>query len=82
VRGARARAFSTANDFLFLGAASTNPIALEGALKLKEISYIPRRGLGGCTPPARLSTGPNALIDETLPVVVIATRTPTTPPAY
>ena len=48
------------------------PIALEGALKLKEISYIHAEGY----PAGEMKHGPNALIDENLPVVVLATRDP------
>jgi len=57
-------------DFLFLGRGIHYPIALEGALKLKEISYIHAEGY----PAGEMKHGPNALIDENLPVVVIATR--------
>jgi glucosamine--fructose-6-phosphate aminotransferase (isomerizing) len=59
-------------DFLFLGRGVHFPIALEGALKLKEISYIHAEGY----PAGEMKHGPNALIDENLPVVVIATRDP------
>ena len=59
-----------ATDFLFLGRGIHYPIALEGALKLKEISYIHAEGY----PAGEMKHGPNALIDETLPVVVLATR--------
>jgi glucosamine--fructose-6-phosphate aminotransferase (isomerizing) len=65
-----ARSYSTASDFLFLGRGIHYPIALEGALKLKEISYIHAEGY----PAGEMKHGPNALIDETLPVVVLATR--------
>ena len=58
--------------FLFLGRGIHFPIALEGALKLKEISYIHAEGY----PAGEMKHGPNALIDENLPVVVIATRDP------
>jgi glucosamine--fructose-6-phosphate aminotransferase (isomerizing) len=61
-----------ATDFLFLGRGIHYPIALEGALKLKEISYIHAEGY----PAGEMKHGPNALIDESLPVVVIATRDP------
>jgi len=64
-----ARDFSTARDFLYLGRGIHFPIALEGALKLKEISYIHAEGY----PAGEMKHGPNALIDETLPVVVLAT---------
>ena len=65
-----ARDFHTARDFLYLGRGIHFPIALEGALKLKEISYIHAEGY----PAGEMKHGPNALIDETLPVVVLATR--------
>jgi glutamine---fructose-6-phosphate transaminase (isomerizing) len=65
-----ARTYSTARDFLFLGRGIHYPIALEGALKLKEISYIHAEGY----PAGEMKHGPNALIDETLPVVVLATK--------
>ena len=65
-----ARKFYRANDFLFLGRGIHYPIALEGALKLKEISYIHAEGY----PAGEMKHGPNALIDENLPVVAIATR--------
>jgi len=65
-----ARLFSGARDFLFLGRGIHYPIALEGALKLKEISYIHAEGY----PAGEMKHGPNALIDETLPVVVLATK--------
>ena len=61
-----------ATDFLYLGRGIHFPMALEGALKLKEISYIHAEGY----PAGEMKHGPNALIDETLPVVVIATRDP------
>jgi len=70
-----AKAFHTANDFLFLGRGIHYPIALEGALKLKEISYIHAEGY----PAGEMKHGPNALIDETLPVVCIATKDPNDP---
>jgi glucosamine--fructose-6-phosphate aminotransferase (isomerizing) len=70
-----AKLFSTANDFLFLGRGIHYPIALEGALKLKEISYIHAEGY----PAGEMKHGPNALIDETLPVVCIATKDPDDP---
>jgi glucosamine--fructose-6-phosphate aminotransferase (isomerizing) len=59
-------------DFLFLGRGVHFPMALEGALKLKEISYIHAEGY----PAGEMKHGPNALIDENLPVVIIATRDP------
>jgi glucosamine--fructose-6-phosphate aminotransferase (isomerizing) len=65
-----ARVYSAARDFLYLGRGIHYPIALEGALKLKEISYIHAEGY----PAGEMKHGPNALIDETLPVVVLATR--------
>ena len=65
-----ARRFQRAHDFLFLGRGIHYPIALEGALKLKEISYIHAEGY----PAGEMKHGPNALIDENLPVVIIATR--------
>jgi glucosamine--fructose-6-phosphate aminotransferase (isomerizing) len=65
-----AREYSNARDFLFLGRGIHYPIALEGALKLKEISYIHAEGY----PAGEMKHGPNALIDESLPVVVLATR--------
>jgi glucosamine--fructose-6-phosphate aminotransferase (isomerizing) len=61
-----------AKDALFLGRGVHFPIALEGALKLKEISYIHAEGY----PAGEMKHGPNALIDENLPVVVLATRDP------
>src|SRR6202012_1937752 len=60
-------------DFLYLGRGIRYPIALEGALKLKEISYIHAEGY----PAGEMKHGPNALIDENLPVVVLATHDPT-----
>jgi glucosamine--fructose-6-phosphate aminotransferase (isomerizing) len=60
------------SGFLFLGRGVHFPIALEGALKLKEISYIHAEGY----PAGEMKHGPNALIDENLPVVVLATRDP------
>jgi glutamine---fructose-6-phosphate transaminase (isomerizing) len=62
-----------ASDFLYLGRGIHFPIALEGALKLKEISYIHAEGY----PAGEMKHGPNALIDENLPTVVLATRDPT-----
>ncbi len=59
-------------DFLYLGRGIHFPIALEGALKLKEISYIHAEGY----PAGEMKHGPNALIDENLPTVVLATRDP------
>src|SRR3954454_19267120 len=57
-------------DFLYLGRGINYPIALEGALKLKEISYIHAEGY----PAGEMKHGPIALIDENMPVVTIATR--------
>ena len=65
-----AREYVRSQDFLFLGRGIHYPIALEGALKLKEISYIHAEGY----PAGEMKHGPNALIDENLPVVIIATR--------
>jgi glutamine---fructose-6-phosphate transaminase (isomerizing) len=67
-----ARHLFRATDFLFLGRGVHFPIALEGALKLKEISYIHAEGY----PAGEMKHGPNALIDEHLPVVVLATHDP------
>jgi glucosamine--fructose-6-phosphate aminotransferase (isomerizing) len=66
------RNLSKAQDFLYLGRGIHFPIALEGALKLKEISYIHAEGY----PAGEMKHGPNALIDENLPVVVLATCDP------
>lgn len=63
-------AFKDARNFLFLGRGSGFPVALEGALKLKEISYIHAEGY----PAAEMKHGPIALIDEEMPVVFIATK--------
>jgi glucosamine--fructose-6-phosphate aminotransferase (isomerizing) len=65
-----ARQFFRHTDFLYLARGIHYPIALEGALKLKEISYIHAEGY----PAGEMKHGPNALIDENLPVVVLATR--------
>lgn len=62
--------YQHASDFLFLGRGYNFPIALEGALKLKEISYIHAEGY----PAAEMKHGPIALVDETLPVVFVATK--------
>jgi glutamine---fructose-6-phosphate transaminase (isomerizing) len=72
---ALARQFFRYTDFLYLGRGVHFPIALEGALKLKEISYIHAEGY----PAGEMKHGPNALIDENLPVVVLATRDETDP---
>jgi glucosamine--fructose-6-phosphate aminotransferase (isomerizing) len=69
---ALAHKYYKANDFLFLGRGVHYPIALEGALKLKEISYIHAEGY----PAGEMKHGPIALIDENLPVVAVATHTP------
>ena len=65
-----ARKHKDARDFLFLGRGSNYPIALEGALKLKEISYIHAEGYAA----GEMKHGPIALIDDGLPVVIIATK--------
>jgi glucosamine--fructose-6-phosphate aminotransferase (isomerizing) len=65
-----AKTFGQARDFLYLGRGIHYPMALEGALKLKEISYIHAEGY----PAGEMKHGPNALIDEHLPVVVLATQ--------
>jgi glucosamine--fructose-6-phosphate aminotransferase (isomerizing) len=62
--------FFRSTDFLYLGRGINFPVALEGALKLKEISYIHAEGY----PAGEMKHGPNALIDERLPIVVINTR--------
>ncbi len=65
-----AKEFFRADDFLYLGRGINFPIALEGALKLKELSYIHAEGY----PAGEMKHGPNALIDERLPVMFINTR--------
>ncbi|WP_311560886.1 glutamine--fructose-6-phosphate transaminase (isomerizing) [Prevotella bivia] len=65
-----ARIFTYARNFLYLGRGFTYPVALEGALKLKEISYIHAEGY----PAAEMKHGPIALIDSDMPVVTIATH--------
>jgi glucosamine--fructose-6-phosphate aminotransferase (isomerizing) len=70
-----ARRYSKSQDFLFLGRGIHFPIALEGALKLKEISYIHAEAY----PAGEMKHGPNALIDENLPVVIVATKDPGDP---
>ena len=65
-----AKRFKDARNFLYLGRGYGFPVALEGALKLKEISYIHAEGY----PAAEMKHGPIALIDEEMPVVVIATK--------
>lgn len=67
-----ANKYKDASDFLYLGRGYNFPVALEGALKLKEISYIHAEGY----PAAEMKHGPIALVDETLPVVFIATKDP------
>ena len=62
--------YKDATDFLFLGRGYNFPVALEGALKLKEVSYIHAEGY----PAAEMKHGPIALVDETLPVVFVATK--------
>ena len=64
------RVFTYAHNFLYLGRGYNYPVALEGALKLKEISYIHAEGY----PAAEMKHGPIALIDEEMPVVVVATH--------
>jgi glucosamine--fructose-6-phosphate aminotransferase (isomerizing) len=64
--------FHKFDDFLFLGRAIHYPVAMDGALKLKEVSYVHAEGY----PTGETKHGPNALIDENLPVVTIATRDP------
>ncbi len=65
-----ARRFMNATDFLYLGRGINYPVALEGALKLKEISYVHAEGY----PAGEMKHGPIALIDEFLPVVVLLSR--------
>lgn len=65
-----AKTFKDASNFLYLGRGYNFPVALEGALKLKEISYIHAEGY----PAAEMKHGPIALIDEEMPVVFIATK--------
>ena len=62
--------YANAKDFLYLGRGYNFPIALEGALKLKEISYIHAEGY----PAAEMKHGPIALVDDTLPIVFVATK--------
>ena len=64
------KVFTYARNFIYLGRGYTYPVALEGALKLKEISYIHAEGY----PAAEMKHGPIALVDADMPVVVIATR--------
>jgi len=70
-----ARDFYHASDALYLGRGVHFPMALEGALKLKEISYIHAEGY----PAGEMKHGPNALIDDKLPVVVLAAHDPSNP---
>ena len=65
-----ARSVAQAHDFLYLGRGINYPIALEGALKMKEISYIHAEGY----PAGEMKHGPIALIDETMPVVALCPR--------
>src|SRR5690606_38216537 len=65
-----AERFKDVRNFLYLGRGYNFPVALEGALKLKEISYIHAEGY----PAAEMKHGPIALIDEEMPVVIIATN--------
>lgn len=65
-----AERFKDAKNFLYLGRGFNFPVALEGALKLKEISYIHAEGY----PAAEMKHGPIALIDEDMPVIILATR--------
>jgi glucosamine--fructose-6-phosphate aminotransferase (isomerizing) len=67
-----ARTYSGARDFLFIGRGTSFPIALEGALKLKEISYIHAEGYAA----GEMKHGPIALIDDGVPVVVLAPQGP------
>ena len=67
-----AREYRYARDFLFLGRGTNYPIALEGALKLKEISYIHAEGYAA----GEMKHGPIALVDDGVPVVVLAPRGP------
>ncbi|MBK7864752.1 MAG: glutamine--fructose-6-phosphate transaminase (isomerizing) [Archangiaceae bacterium] len=69
---ALARKYQHSQDFLFLGRATSHAVALEGALKLKEISYIHAEGYAG----GEMKHGPIALIDEKMPVVIVAPSEP------
>jgi glutamine---fructose-6-phosphate transaminase (isomerizing) len=73
-----ARKLFRATDFLFLGRGVHFPMALEGALKLKEISYIHAEGY----PAGEMKHGPNALIDENLPVVILAASDASNPQSH
>ena len=66
------RRYMNAHNFLYLGRGIHYPIALEGALKLKEISYIHAEGYAA----GEMKHGPIALIDENMPVLVLASRSP------
>ena len=68
-----AKTFTYAQNFIYLGRGYNFPVALEGALKLKEISYIHAEGY----PAAEMKHGPNALISPVMPVIVIATHSST-----
>src|SRR5499433_532139 len=70
-----AKHFHGSQNFLFLGRGPMHPVALEGALKLKEISYVHAEGYAG----GEMKHGPIALVDERLPVVVIAPKEPALP---
>jgi len=70
-----AKHFHGSQNFLFLGRGPMHPVALEGALKLKEISYVHAEGYAG----GEMKHGPIALVDEHLPVVVIAPKEPALP---
>jgi glucosamine--fructose-6-phosphate aminotransferase (isomerizing) len=70
-----AKHFHTASDFLFLGRGPMHPVAMEGALKLKEISYVHAEGYAG----GEMKHGPIALVDERMPVVVLAPKQPALP---
>jgi glucosamine--fructose-6-phosphate aminotransferase (isomerizing) len=70
VIAATARKFKDATDFLYLGRGISYPIALEGALKLKEISYVHAEGY----PAGEMKHGPIALIDERMPVLVLCAQ--------
>ena len=65
-----ARMFTYAHNFLYLGRGMNYPVALEGALKLKEISYIHAEGY----PAAEMKHGPIALVDQDMPIVFLATH--------
>src|SRR5262245_53550739 len=73
-----AKEFFRSTHFLYLGRGINFPIALEGALKLKELSYIHAEGY----PAGEMKHGPNALIDEDLPVVFLAAHDPTSVESY